>query len=591
MGTIPPSFIQSVRERTDIIETAQSRIDLKKNGNRYKGLCPFHNEKTPSFTINAEQQFFYCFGCGAKGDVIEFIMQYDHLDFIDALSMLAGQLGLELPRTQDNNNEPQVSKAPYYQLLAQCCQFLQQQLKQSTLAVDYLKQRGLTGQIAKDFALGFAVDQWDALLKHTPKDEHDRLKQCGMLVEKDSGGYYDRFRQRIMFPIRDTRGRIIGFGGRALSKDQQPKYINSPETPVFHKNQALYGLYEALQANRHLDQVVVVEGYMDVIALAQHGISYAVATLGTATNPKHLQLLLRYTQSVIFCFDGDRAGREAAWHALEVHLPMIRDGVSCRFVLMPEGEDPDSLVRQHGAEHLKRLFNEGAEAADFLFEHLDQSYPRENLADIARYAKVAQKLIHTLPSGLYRNLLDKRLARHLDIETDELSAVEHSIPKKPIQQTPSEASTVPMDPEHLTQDMPTVRMAIALLLQQPALASKAPDSLQQLDNDHSEYRLFKHLLKRLNDQPKPSVHTIIEECDNPKLAQYLAILIAWEPSFPKDGFEAEFHDIITKLLILDCQARANQLIDTAKQRPLSQEEKQQLQALIKQAAQYKQPTT
>ncbi|MDF1654449.1 MAG: DNA primase [Coxiellaceae bacterium] len=582
MGAIPQPFIQSVIERIDIIEIVKTRVDLKKNGMRYKGLCPFHNEKSPSFTVNAERQFFYCFGCGAHGDVIEFVRQYDHLDFIDALGQLAGQLGLEIPKSDSDNGEPRESKEPYYQVLAQCSQYYQQLLKQQPTAIEYLKSRGLSGIIAKQYGIGFSVDSWDALSKHIGNDKADTLLQAGMLIEKDSGRSYDRFRGRIMFPIRDTRGRVIGFGARGLSKDQQPKYLNSPETPVFHKNRALYGLYEALQANRTLEQAIIVEGYMDVIALAQHDITTAVATLGTATNPKHLQLLLRYTQSMVFCFDGDRAGREAAWSALKVNLPVLRDGISLRFVLLPEGEDPDSLVRSIGKEGFEQLLSQGKEAADFMFEHLDQTIPRQSLADIARYAKAADELIRTLPAGLYHTLLEKQLAQHLNIEPDELSELVHS--KHAPAAAPAAEPELVISSQDLTQHMSPVRLANALLLQQPTLVSDVPDALQQqLPADQTEYKIFKYIIKQLSQNPQMTAANLIEQCESNKLQHYLAALTAWQPSFPAEGIAAEFSGILNKLLKINIQQQADQLIQLAKQRPLDQTEKQQLQLLLNQA--------
>ncbi len=583
MGTIPQPFIQTVIERTDIIEIVKTRVELKKNGMRYKGLCPFHNEKSPSFTVNAERQFFYCFGCGAKGDVIEFVRQYDHLDFIDALGQLAGQLGMEIPKTDGSSNESRESKDPIYETLAACSQFYQQQLKQSPPAIDYLKSRGLSGQIAKQYQLGYSPDSWDATSKHIGANKIDLLRQAGMVIDKDSGRSYDRFRGRVMFPIRDTRGRIIGFGARGLTKDQQPKYLNSPETPVFHKNRALYGLYEALQSNRHLDQAIIVEGYMDVIALAQHEITTAVATLGTATNPKHLQLLLRYTQSMVFCFDGDRAGREAAWSALKVNLPVIRDGMSLRFVLLPEGEDPDSLVRSIGKEGFEQLLSDGQEASDFMFTHLDELIPRQSLADIARYAKTADELIRTLPAGLYRTLLEKQLAQHLSIEPHELSELVHSKHVTPSAAPTSEPEMV-IDAQDLTQHMSPIRLSNALLLQQPTLIKVVPDSLISGLSDHGEYKIFHFICRQLTSNPDMTTTQIIEQVESPKLQHYLAALTAWQPSFPQDGFAAEFDGVLKKLQKINIQQQADQLIQLAKQRPLNDDERQQLQSLLTQAA-------
>ncbi|MEW8281341.1 MAG: DNA primase, partial [Candidatus Thiodiazotropha taylori] len=345
-GKIPTHFIDQLLNRVDIVDVINRRVTLKKAGKEFQACCPFHDEKTPSFTVSPSKQFYHCFGCGAHGSAIGFLMEYDNLGFVEAVEELAQSAGLEVPREGGNEQGPDLR--PLYELMEKTARFYQHQLKhhaESPAAVDYLKSRGMSGQIAASYGIGFAPPGWDNLTGTLGSDKAslERLNKCGLLSESN-GKQYDRFRNRIIFPIRDPRGRTIGFGGRVLG-DDKPKYLNSPETPLFHKGRELYGLYEARQANREISNLLVVEGYMDVVALAQHNIQNAVATLGTATTHEHLELIFRNCPEVIFCFDGDRAGRDAAWKALNTSLPLMRDGREVRFLFLPQGEDPDTQVR------------------------------------------------------------------------------------------------------------------------------------------------------------------------------------------------------------------------------------------------------
>ena len=338
-GSIPQYFIDELLARADIVDIVGSRVQLKKAGKEYKACCPFHDEKSPSFTVSPSKQFYHCFGCGENGTALGFLMAYDHLGFVDAIEELANRLGLQVPRDERMSRQ-QTQLKPLHETMESIARFYQEQLKKDEVAKNYLKGRGLSGKIAADFRVGWVANAWDSVLGRFGKSEDDkkRLMTLGMLSENDSGKIYDRFRGRIMFPIRDSRGRIVGFGGRVIDPDDKgAKYLNSPETPLFHKSKELYGLYEAKQSNRHLERLVVVEGYMDVIALAQNEVTYAVATLGTATTTEHIQILFRTCDKVTFCFDGDRAGRKAAWKALENALPIMREGRSLTFLFLPDG--------------------------------------------------------------------------------------------------------------------------------------------------------------------------------------------------------------------------------------------------------------
>jgi DNA primase len=353
-GRIPQSFIDELIARTDIVEVVGSRVQLKKAGREWKAPCPFHNEKTPSFWVSPDKQFYHCFGCGAHGTALGFLMEHDKLPFPDAVEELAGRLGLEVPREDDGRGPRERPGEDLYELLGQVTQYYRDCLRDAPRARDYLKRRGLTTESCVRFGIGYAPDAWDAVLRRFggSPEKVQRLAEAGLVIERSGGrdaGHYDRFRDRVMFPIRDLRGRTIAFGGRIIDAGE-PKYLNSPETPLFHKGRELYGLYEARQSLRSIDRLLVVEGYMDVVRLAQAGIAYSVATLGTATTPEHLNRLFRVCGEVVFCFDGDRAGRTAAWRALENALGHAREGRQLRFLFLPEGQDPDSLVGDEGAE-------------------------------------------------------------------------------------------------------------------------------------------------------------------------------------------------------------------------------------------------
>ncbi|CAA0103037.1 DNA primase [Zhongshania aliphaticivorans] len=415
-GRIPQYFIDDLLSRVDIVDVINRRVPLKKTGKNYSARCPFHEEKTPSFSVNPDKQFYYCFGCGAGGNAVGFIMDYERQDFPSAVDNLAHIAGLEVPR-EDLSPQQQVKqerRKTIYDLMEQVSAYYQKQLRvdpQSQRAIDYLKRRGLSGRIARDFNIGFAPPGWDNLLKtFGDTDEHkQQLIDAGMLIEKEDGKLYDRFRDRIMFPIRDNRGRVIAFGGRVLG-DDKPKYLNSPETDIFQKGKELYGLYHARQNNRHLEQLLVVEGYMDVVALAQHGIMTGIATLGTASNTEHLRTAFRYASELIFCFDGDAAGRKAAERALENALPVMEDGRRIRFLFLPEGDDPDSVVNRDGPAGFQKLLAGAAPLERYFFESLHEQTNPDTLEGKARLSKLALPRLQLLPDGVFRQLMLDSLA-------------------------------------------------------------------------------------------------------------------------------------------------------------------------------------
>ena len=378
-GLIPQAFINDLIDRADIVEVIDGRVALKKTGKNYSGLCPFHDEKSPSFSVSPDKQFFHCFGCQESGTALTFIMKFERMEFVEAVEALAKDLGLEVPREENGKPRVEVDNS-LFQVLERAERFFRSQLRSSSDAVGYLKQRGLTGEVARDFGVGYAPPGWhslsDALLAEPATGsgvvapDATKLLTAGLTIKNDKGNVYDRFRHRIMFPIRDTRGRVIGFGGRKLGDEEGPKYLNSPETPVFFKGQELYGLYEARKALRNIQRLIVVEGYMDVVALAQNGVLNAVATLGTATGEAHFQKLYKYSDEVVCCFDGDKAGRSAAWRALESALPILNEHRQLKFVFLPNGEDPDSLIRTQGREAFDGFLNNATPGIEFLLKRL-----------------------------------------------------------------------------------------------------------------------------------------------------------------------------------------------------------------------------
>ena len=421
---IPRQFIDDLISRTDIVEVVESRVSLKKAGKNYQACCPFHTEKSPSFTVSRDKQFYHCFGCGAHGNAISFIMEYERIEFVDCIEELASLHGLEVPREDDNQTPAQLKQQQQataqrkddYELMEQISRFYQQQLKTAddkNVAINYLKNRGLTGTIAKRFGIGYISDNWDGMMKKFALNQQtsQQLIDLGMAIQGDKNRPYDRFRGRIMFPIRDKRGKVIGFGGRVI-ENGTPKYLNSPETRIYSKGQELYGLFEAKQACKNLTRLVVVEGYMDVVALAQHGVDYAVASLGTATTSEQLQTLFRTVKEVICCYDGDRAGRDAAWRAMDNALPFINDGYSLKFVFVPDGEDPDSLIREKGQQAFEKIIDNATPLSQFLFEHMIVQVDMQSLEGRSSLVDKFQPYLAKLPESVLKDSIINKLANN-----------------------------------------------------------------------------------------------------------------------------------------------------------------------------------
>ena len=449
-GRIPQNFIDDLLSRVNIVDVVDSRIRLKKAGKNHSACCPFHNEKTPSFTVASDKQFYYCFGCGAKGNAVGFVMEYDNIDFPEAVTLLADSVGMEVPKEDFSpfQQKQQQERVNLYELMGSANAYYQQQLRfheGKQAAVDYLKNRGLSGTAAKFFNIGYAPPGWDNLKNTIELDsnnqvddeKHKGLVDTGMLVVKDNGSTYDRFRNRIVFPIRDARGRTIGFGARTLG-DDKPKYLNSPETPIFNKGQELYGLYECRQIRQPLKRFLVVEGYMDVVALHEFGLHYAVATLGTATSPTHLQKMFKIAPEVIFCFDGDSAGRKAAKRGLEQSLPILEDGQQIRFMFLPDGEDPDTIIRKEGKEGFEQRINNALGIGEYLMRQLKEDIEDpEGMEGRARLAKLAGPMIMQVPGIALKSLFWQKLAETTQIDVSDLKAMAEAQPKPTYQANPA----------------------------------------------------------------------------------------------------------------------------------------------------------
>ncbi|MBT8084700.1 MAG: DNA primase [Woeseia sp.] len=574
-GRIPQHFIDDLIARADIVEVMGRHIQLKKAGREFKACCPFHDEKTPSFTVSPQKGFYHCFGCGAHGTALGFLMEYEHLSFVEAVEALAGLMGLEVPR--EEGHRPARRFDELYELLARVDRHYQAVLRDNSAAVEYLKNRGIDGATAKRFGVGFAPSGWSNLLDKFGKspEEIDRLLACGLIIRKDNGQHYDRFRDRIMFPIRDSRGRVIGFGGR-VTNNEEPKYLNSPETALFHKGRELYGLYEARQAIRHIEKLVVVEGYMDVIGLARHGIDFGVATLGTATTEEHLNRLFRLTDDVYFCFDGDRAGRQAAWRALETALTHMREGRQIRFVFLPEGEDPDSFVQSQGTRQFEAALDGGMPLSDFMLDELASEVDPNSVDGRARLAESAKPLIGKIPEGFYRELLLSKLAETVGLSTAKIEAL-----IRPIANDSSAAGVaIPRGKrrsQHATTGGPSVvRRAISLLLHAPESAMKL-DATELAGISRPGVTLLHDLIETVQEEPDISTAGLLERFRQREDGRHLGKLASTEIPLSED-FDpaAELSACMQQLRQAAGRERIEFLIEKERLGALTEDQKEEL---------------
>jgi len=593
-GRIPQPFIDEVIARSDIVELIGARVALKKSGREYKACCPFHAEKSPSFWVSPEKQFYHCFGCGAHGTVVGFLMQYEKLGFVDAIADLAERAGLELPREASADRES--GGLDLYELMAAAARFFEQTLADSDRARAYLAKRGIDAATCARFALGYAPDSWSALLNRfgAHEDERRRLSQLGLIIEREArggerggerggqSGFYDRFRDRLMFPIRDSRGRVLGFGGRVIDQGE-PKYLNSPETPLFHKGRELYGLYEARQARIDFKRLLIVEGYMDVVRLHQAGVNYALATLGTATTQEHLHKIFRLTSELVFCFDGDRAGLKAAWRALENALPLARDGREIKFTFLPEGHDPDTLVAAEGREAFEERVRGSMPLSEYLLQELMKQADLTHVDGRAKLAALAAPLFARMPEGVYRDLLLDRLAAEIRMPATKLK--EHMQAG-----AGGRTATQPVNVEPIARRRSRISVgrgnllsqAIGLVLHHP-LAARAV-ARQALEGvDLPGMPVLRELLEQASGMAQPSTALLLERWrDRPEQARLTELAMA--PSMVNDARSAEQELTMAVQKLLESQGprrRLDELLRKAADMGLNYEEKAELSLLLK----------
>ena len=566
-GKIPRQFIDDLLARTDIVELIDSRVGLKKAGKDYQACCPFHNEKSPSFTVSQDKQFYHCFGCGANGNAISFVMEYDKLEFVDAIEELASMLNLDVPREQGTSSGPQRTaeqKRSDYDLMLHAARFYQHQLKHhanSKTVIDYIKGRGLSGETAKKFMIGYAPSEGEALCQQLGrnKEQKEQLVELKLASEKSPGRQFDFFRDRLMFPIRDKRGRVIAFGGRVMQADQGPKYLNSPETRIFHKGFELYGLYEAKQAHKKLEHILIGEGYMDVVALAEQGIEYAVAALGTATTAEHMHTLFRTTDKVICCYDGDRAGRDAAWRALENALPYLGDGKSLKFVFLPDGEDPDSLVQQEGKDAFEARLSEADDFTKVLFNKLSQEIDLTQDAGKAKLLSDALPLIEKIPSDFYQENILEHLGRLIGRTREQLN----NRVKSPKQQHAIERKF----------KITPMRQAIGILLQHPNLATSIAYMPELAEMKIAGIELFLRIQHLALEREGITTAQILESFRGGAEYDALVKLATWQHQINDDRLETVFKNTFKFIEDQCLNYRLETLLIKDKTQGLSSEER------------------
>lgn len=586
-GRIPRSFIDDLLARTDIVELIDGFVPLKRAGKNHQACCPFHNEKSPSFTVSQEKQFYHCFGCGAHGNAISFLMEYERLEFPEAIEELARYHQVDVPREQGNrpSNKPYHSPNKLeddFKLMENISRYFEKQLKekgQSSKAIDYLKSRGLSGEVVKAYNIGYAPGEWDAVLKAFGQTapQQQQLLDLKMITENAQGRRYDFFRDRIMFPIRDKRGRVIGYGGRVMG-DDTPKYLNSPETRIFHKGSELYGFYQARQQNRKLQRVLVVEGYMDVVALAQFGISYAVAALGTATTPEHIQMLFRSTPEIVCCYDGDRAGREAAWRAMNNALPHLKDGVQMRFMFLPDGEDPDTMVRKVGKEAFETLLNDKAvPLSQFIFDNLLQRHSVATTEGKASLKAEAEPLISQIPGEFQKQMLMEVLSRH----TGEYEKHRAQVVAKQANQQTGIAKVGYARPSK--PNFSPGRMMLRLLLDSPQLAKACaditPQATQALNVGNLE--MLVDVMQVALNNPQYSTAQMMEYYRSHPASRALGKLLSWDHAVSQENMATVYRDSFNRLINQHLEGRMEELLSKARQGNITNDEKKELTLLSK----------
>jgi len=578
-GLIPQHFINDLVSRVDIVDVLSKRIDLKKAGKEFKAVCPFHNDKNPSLTISPSKGFYHCFSCGAHGTALGFLMEYEHLSFVEAIESLASDLGLEVP--YEKSSKPIKQNNDLFLMMEKLQKKFQDNLKNESKAIKYLKERGIDGTTAKKFGIGYAKKGWRNILDEFGKNEKqiNLLTSLGLIIKKSDNSYYDRFRDRIIFPIRDARGRFIGFGGRVFN-DEQPKYLNSPETSLFHKGKELYGLYECQQSMRDIDKLIVVEGYMDVISLSQNGVEYAVASMGTATTNDHFNRLFRLTDSIFFCFDGDDAGLKAAWRALENSLIHLRDGRQIKFVFLPDGDDPDSYIANNGTSKFEKQLDSGKDLSDFLIDKISENIDLNSIDGKARMAERAKPFIGKIPDGIFKELIIDKLSASVGISSKKLTALISQMNKKESMKPKTRSYTKMMSQRSSKTQPSIIKKSIMLILNYPEAAKNIKH------HDFKDYKkpgikILLKLIKTTQEGSNINAASLIERWRDDDEGKHLAKLaINLFPDNPEFDASKELNDSLVQITKNFYSERINFLIKKQSKNELTEKDKNELNQMI-----------
>ena len=573
---IPQDFIDDLVQRIDIIEVISNRIEIKKAGREYKGLCPFHTEKTPSFTVSQEKGFYHCFGCGAHGTALGFLMDYENHTFIEAIEKLSKIAGVEIPKTKQDRAKNKKNKS-LQELTAEIMGQFIQNLSQSEKAIAYLKNRNIDGKTAKKFSIGFANDSWDDILKKfgTSDTRVKKLLDCGLIIKKDDSGYYDRFRNRIMFPIRDNKGNVLGFGGRIID-DGEPKYLNSPETQLFKKGQLLYGMFESKEALRSSSEAIIVEGYTDVIALSMNGFGNALATLGTATTDTHIKNVFRFANKITFCFDGDRAGKDAAWKACEICLPNLTAKKEVGFLILPDNQDPDQIIASSGPQLLKKFLDDALPLSDFLIQKIKKEFTVNTINGRAMAAEKSMSLVNKIPGGIYKDLMIEKIASELKMKVSQLKNIRTQARMGNIQRKSS-----PLKEKDYRRRPSLIRQAIKILIHYPDLAKNI--NLEKTFHfiDDKGIKVFDEILNFIQSRESIKSATISEHFQDKNIRVQLKKMIAEPLLISEQEATNELNEIVTRLYEKNQNAEFKALVNKAKENELSQTERDRFLELTK----------
>ncbi len=573
---IPQDFIDDLVQRIDIIEVISNQIEIKKAGREYKGLCPFHTEKTPSFTVSQEKGFYHCFGCGAHGTALGFLMDYGNQTFIEAIEELSKIAGVEIPKTKQDRAKNKKNKS-LQELTAEIMGQFIQNLSQSEKAIAYLKNRNIDGKTAKKFSIGFANDSWDDILKKfgTSDTRVKKLLDCGLIIKKDDSGYYDRFRNRIMFPIRDNKGNVLGFGGRIID-DGEPKYLNSPETQLFKKGQLLYGMFESKEALRSSSEAIIVEGYTDVIALSMNGFGNALATLGTATTDTHIKNVFRFANKITFCFDGDRAGKDAAWKACEICLPNLTAKKEVGFLILPDNQDPDQIIASSGPQLLKKLLDDALPLSDFLIQTIKKEFAVNTINGRAMAAEKSMSLVNKIPGGIYKDLMIEKIASELKMKVSQLKNIRTQARMGNIQRKSS-----PLKEKDYRRRPSLIRQAIKILIHYPDLAKNI--NLEKTFHfiDDKGIKVFDEILNFIQSRESIKSATISEHFQDKNIRVQLKKMIAEPLLISEQEATNELNEIVTRLYEKNQNAEFKALVNKAKDNELSQTERDRFLELTK----------